>query len=71
MGNKVDTKLVTVSYGLFHNPNKAGIARAIRHWGSKGYTLASRNERQVGCLTLVFTLWLARGKTELTFTRAK
>lgn len=65
MGRK--SKTITVRYGLFDNPNKRGIQKAIEKWGGKGYQLVARNEIKAGCIAKWFTLGWARGKTELTF----
>lgn len=64
-----NTKIVNVSYGIFNHPNTRGIEKAIDKWTGKGFKLASRQEHPTGCFTSVFTLFLARGKTELTFIR--
>lgn len=67
MAKKVESKVVTVNYGLFDHPNKRGIEKAINKWGEKGYRLVSRSEEKPGCFTRWFTFFLARGRTELTF----
>ncbi|MBN1200304.1 MAG: hypothetical protein JXJ20_00480 [Anaerolineae bacterium] len=62
-------KSVTISYGLMNNPNNAAIESAIQKWTNKGYTLQSRTDQDVGCLTQLFCLGWARGKTTLTFVK--
>ncbi len=65
-----DTKIVSVGYGLLRNsPNRRGIEKRCRRLGKKGYRLHSRVEHKPGCFKILFTAFLARGKTELTFVR--
>lgn len=65
-----DTKIVTVGYGwIRNNPNRRAIEKRCRKMGVKGYRLQSRIEHKTGCLKMMFTALLARGKTELTFVR--
>jgi hypothetical protein len=59
MGRKDRVKLVTVSYGLLGNPNKARIQKIMNKWLNKGYRLAERDEVQGGCFKI--------SHTELTF----
>ncbi len=63
------SKIVRVSYGIFNRPNHRGIGKAIQKYTEQGYRLQARQDHNVGCLTLLFTLGWARGTTELTFIR--
>ncbi len=65
-----DAKVVNVGYGWLRNgPNRRGIEKRCRKLGKKGYRLQSRVEHKPGCFKMLFTAFLARGKTELTFIR--
>lgn len=64
------SKSITIRYGIFNNPNNARIEKAINKWTEKGYVFQSRQDQDVSCLMLLFTLGWARGKTTLTFIRA-
>ena len=55
MGKRVETKVVNVNYGIFDNPNKRGLEKAISKWGDKGYRLVSRQEHKPGCFARVLT----------------
>ncbi len=57
---KRKVKVVSISYGLFGNPNNKRIEGSLEKWLSKGYTLKSREEAPGGCLGM-------GGKTHLTF----
>lgn len=63
------SKIITVSYGIFNNPDQRGIEKAINKWSKKGYTLAHRQDDKPGCLTMLLTAGWARGRTQLTFVR--
>ena len=59
MAKKKKVKLVSVSYGIFGNPNKRKIEKVMTKWLNKGYRLVERDEIAGGCRQL--------SKTELTF----
>jgi len=61
------SKSVRVGYGIFNNPNNKAIEKKINKWGKQGYRLTTRTEHTPGCLTMMFTLGWARGRTDLTF----
>jgi hypothetical protein len=65
------SKMVRVSYGLLNRPNHKGIEKKINKLTDQGYQLMNRQDHNVGCLTLIFTLGWGRGHTELTFVRSK
>lgn len=61
-------KLVSITYGMFNNPNNRKIEKTIEKWMKKGYVLQDRKERpKDGVLNTVLSMGWARGKTELTF----
>lgn len=66
-----DSKSVTVHYGIFNNPNKRGVEKAIKKWGKKGYRLVARNEYRPGIIKKIATFFWARGRTELHLLRIK
>ena len=66
----ITTRIVNVRYSLlFNRPKRKGIEKACDKLGRKGYRLITRNEHPAGCFKLLFTVFLARGRTELTFTK--
>ena len=72
MGKQSGTKsqVVRIRYTLIGNsPNKRKIAKTISKMGDKGFELKNQTDEQVGCLTLWFSMFLARGSTYLTFVK--
>ncbi len=69
MARKPKSKVVKVSYGAFDNPHTKNVEKAVVRWTREGYMLVSRNEVRPGIFTRLLTLFLARGRTELTFVK--
>ena len=63
-----NTMIVSIRYGMLsNNPNRRAIQRKCNVMSQRGYQLRFRHEHPVGCLMMMFTSGLARGRTELTF----